>query len=168
METSYTSTGWQKRSLEIRPNNSSFRETEVVPARPPRSKELKETFLSTVARLLLLSIFFISNMAVAQGLLTNGWTHTGTIAPAGDADSWTFDASVGDRIVIRIGEINQTGAFNPRIRLLNPNAVQVASVFNSLAAEIAVTATNTGTFTVIADDNSGTVATGSYRLTLVK
>lgn len=34
------------------------------------------------------------------------------------------------------------------------------------AAEIAITATNTGTFTVIVDDTTGTTATGTYRLTL--
>ena len=90
-----------------------------------------------------------------QGTLTNGWTHTGTIAPIGHSDSWTFSANAGDSIVIRVGEISQTNAFTPRIRLQNPSAVQMASAQNSLAAEIAVTATNTGTFTVIVDDAVG-------------
>jgi len=106
--------------------------------------------------------------AHAQGALTNGWTHTGTISPAGDSDSWTFSASIGDRIVIRIGEITQTGSFTPRIRLQNPSAVQIAVASSSLVAEIAVTATNTGTFTVIVDDAVGTTAMGTYRLTLAK
>ena len=106
--------------------------------------------------------------AQAQGTLTNGWTHTGTIAPIGHSDSWTFSANAGESIVIRVGEISQTNAFTPRIRLQNPSAVQMASAQNSLAAEIAVTATNTGTFTVIVDDAVGTSATGTYRLTLAK
>jgi hypothetical protein len=103
----------------------------------------------------------------AQGTLTNGYTHQGTISPVGDSDTWTFSAAIGDRIVIRVGEITQTGSFTPRIRLQNPSAVQIASAQNATAAEIAVTATNTGTFTLIVDDAGG-VATGTYRLTLAK
>lgn len=109
-----------------------------------------------------------ANNAAAQGALTNGWTHTGTISPAGDSDSWTFSASTGDRIVLRVGEITQTGSFSPRIRLSTPNAVQQAVASGTVAAEISVTATNTGTFTVIVDDVVSTTATGTYRLTLAK
>jgi hypothetical protein len=92
----------------------------------------------------------------------------GTIAPAGHFDTWTFSATSGDSIVIRIGEITSTNSFTSRIRLFNPTAAQQALTSGSLAAEIAVTATNTGTFTVIVDDAVGTTATGSYRLTLAK
>jgi trimeric autotransporter adhesin len=116
--------------------------------------------------LLLLALW--SSAAIAQGTLTNGWTHTGTISPAGDADSWTFSATIGDRIVIRVGEISQTNNFAPRIRLQNPSAVQVAVASAGVAAEIAVTATNTGTYTVTVDDAVGTTATGTYRLTLAR
>ena len=73
-----------------------------------------------------------------QGALTNGWTHTGTIAPAGEVDSWTFSATNGGRIVIRIGEISQTNNFTPRILLLTPNAVQQATASGTVAAEISV------------------------------
>ena len=108
------------------------------------------------------------NAALAQGALTNGWAHTGTISPIGDADAWTFSATTGDRLVIRVGEISQTNAFTPRIRLQNPGLVEVAADSGALAAEIAVTATNTGTYTVIVDDAVGTSATGTYRLTLAR
>ena len=104
--------------------------------------------------------------ALAQGVLLNGWMHTGAIFPVGDSDVWTFAASAGDRIILRVGEISQTNAFTPRMRLINPVAVQQASASGALDAEIAVTATNTGTFTVIVDDAVGTTATGTYRLTL--
>lgn len=80
----------------------------------------------------------------AQGALTTGWLHTGTIAPVGDSDAWTFSATTGDRIVVRVGEISQTNNFTLRIRLQNPNAVLVGMAQNSAAAEIAFTATNTG------------------------
>ena len=103
-----------------------------------------------------------------QGALTNGFTHQGTIAPVGDSDSWTFSATTGDRIVIRVGEITQTNSFTPRLRLQNPSAVQIGLASGTVVAEITVTATNTGTFTVIVDDAVGTTATGTYRLTLAK
>lgn len=59
----------------------------------------------------------------AQAPLTNGYTHQGLISPAGDADSWTFTANVGDAIILRVGEITATNNFSPRIRLQNPSAV---------------------------------------------
>lgn len=111
---------------------------------------------------------FICENAGAQGTLTNGWTHAGIIAPVGDSDSWTFSANTGDRMVIRVGEIAQTNNFTPRIRLQNPGAVQIGLASSSLVAEIAVTATNAGTYTVIVDDAVGTTASGTYRLTLAK
>ena len=120
-----------------------------------------------------ISIFLLLFMACAgtaraQGALTNGWTHTGTIAPIGDSDSWTFSVTSGDTLVIRVGEITQTNSFTPRIRLFNPGATQIALASGAVAAEIVVAATNTGTFTVIVDDALGTTATGTYRLTLAK
>jgi len=54
------------------------------------------------------------------------------------------------------------------IRLMNPSAVQIASASDTVAVEVAVTATNTGTFTVIVDDTAGTTATGTYRITLAQ
>jgi hypothetical protein len=122
--------------------------------------------VSLLTTLLLLTL--CSNKATAQGVLTNGWTYDGTIAPAGHSDTWTFSATSGDSIVVRVGEITSTNGFTPRIRLFNPSAGQQALASGSVAAEIAVTATNTGTFTVIVDDAIGTTATGTYRLTLAK
>ena len=133
-----------------------------------------ENFLLTGLRIFwLLSItllytVFAPNNASAQGALSNGATTTGTISPAGDSDTWTFSATAGDSIIVRVGEITQTGAFVPRIRLLNPGAVLIASDSGAVAPEVAVTATNTGTFTVIVDDNVGTTATGTYRITLAQ
>ena len=107
-------------------------------------------------------------IAPAGNVLTNGFTDTGSIASVGANNTWTFTASAGDRIVLRVGEISQTGNFTPRIRLVNPSAVQQAQASSAMAAEISVVATNTGTFTVIVDDAVGTTATGTYRLTLAK
>ena len=82
--------------------------------------------------------------ALAQGSLTNGFTHQATLAPVGAMHVWTFSAAAGDRIVIRAGEITQTNTLNVRLTLLNPDGVQVALDSDALSAEIAITATNTG------------------------
>ena len=93
---------------------------------------------------------------------------TGTISPVGDSDTWTFAANTGEAIVIRVGEITQSGSFTPRIRLKDPSAVLLATASGSVAAEIAVHAASSGIFTVIVDDAIGTTATGTYRLTLAE
>src|SRR5262249_112345 len=43
--------------------------------------------------------------AFAQGPLANGDTFTGTIAPAGQIDIWSFSAAQGDFIALAIGEV---------------------------------------------------------------
>ncbi len=120
-----------------------------------------------MALLLLIAVLTCAGTARAQGPLINGWTHTGTIAPGGEVDSWTFTAALGDRIVVRVGEISQTNTFTPRIRLMNPSGVQQATASGAVAAEVSVAATNAGTFTVTIDGVNAT-ATGEYRLTLAK
>ncbi|MCU0786470.1 MAG: hypothetical protein MUF81_20985, partial [Verrucomicrobia bacterium] len=109
---------------------------------------------------------FLASSASAQGALTNGWMHTGTISPAGDSDSWTFDATAGDAIVVRVGELANL-AFAPKIQLFSPTATLLGTSATTVGAEIAITATNSGTFTVVVSDNAGT-QTNSYRLTLAK
>src|SRR6185295_5313585 len=42
--------------------------------------------------ILVLGLVWGTHYAGAQGALTNGWAHTGTISPAGDSDAWTFSA----------------------------------------------------------------------------
>jgi hypothetical protein len=133
-----------------------------------RSRQPRRVLWPDAGLLALLLLLLAPLAASAQGALTNGWTSTGMISPVGDSDSWTFSANTGDRIVLRVGEITQVNNFTPRIRLMNPGSVQQAIASGSVAAEISVTATNSGTFTVIVDDAVGTSATGTYRLTLAQ
>jgi hypothetical protein len=99
-------------------------------------------------------------------ILTNGATHLGSITASVETNTWTFTASAGETIVVRVGEIIQTGAFSPRLRLLNPTGAQQAVASGAIAADIAVTATNSGTFTLVVD--SGGTGTGTYRLSLAR
>ena len=101
-------------------------------------------------------------------VLTNGGTVLASISSAGQTNYWTFPASVGDTTIVRIGKASGA-TFVPWIRLLTPGGTQIGSASSSAGAEIAVTATNSGTFTVMVSDNSaGRNQTGTYRLTLAK
>ena len=107
--------------------------------------------------------------AFAQGAMTNGENHAGAISIAGEVDSWTFTATAGDAVVLRIGEVGGDSAFYPWIRLYSPSNALLGSQSNTLVAEIAVTAAETGTYTVlVASADAGMDATGSYLLTLAK
>jgi hypothetical protein len=123
--------------------------------------------LAAAAALLLLAVCH-STLVSAQGAINSGETVTGTISPIGDSDAWTFAAITGDTLVLRVGEITQTGSFTPRIRLFNPSSGLVATQSGAVAAEIVASAAATGTYTVIVDDLTGTTATGTYRLTLAR
>lgn len=100
------------------------------------------------------------------GPLTNGWRHIGEI-PAGDLDSWTFDAAVGDTVLVRAGG---TG-FTPQLRIYGPDgALQAQSESSSLNNRDGVAlfrATNGGSFTVVANSYYLN-GSGPYELSFVK
>ncbi len=101
-------------------------------------------------------------------VLINGTTHLGTIASVGESNLWTFTASAGENIVVRVGE-TITGGLLPWLRLSGPTGVLLDSDFNAAAAEVTVRATNSGTFTVaVADGTAARNQTGTYRLSLAK
>ena len=102
-------------------------------------------------------------------VLVNGVNASGTITPAGQVDSWTFTASVGDNIVVRAGELDPVGPFYPYLKLMGPDGQLLNSSYGAVAAEVTTRSTNSGTFTVSVSDNSSShAATGSYRLKLAK
>src|ERR1051326_1541601 len=100
------------------------------------------------------------------GPLINGWKHMGRI-DLGDLDMWSFSANSGESIVLRMGATN----YNPWIRLYGPTGALVGSAGSAIAgdlnAELAISATNSGSFTIVASSFSGNGA-GSYLLNLAK
>jgi hypothetical protein len=123
---------------------------------------------------LALTILFSRN-AHAQGVIANGGNGDGAVAVAGETDTWTFSAATGDSIVVRIGQVtDNNGNFEPQIRLYDPSNTLLGTSAGDLAAEVAVTAGSTGTFTVLVSDGNlahagdSTNDTGSYRLHLAK
>src|SRR6185295_10834044 len=96
------------------------------------------------------------------GPMTNGVMQLGTVL-TGDLDLWTFSANSGDALVVRIGELTDTNTFTPWIRLYGPNGKLLDSGFGALAGEVGATATNSGTFLVVASDGNGAFnGSGSY------
>lgn len=129
------------------------------------------TCRSTLVKLILFLIatFLLEHFASAQGPLTNGFTHTGTLS-IGEQETWNFAASSGDGILIKLGEAVVGSSLYPRLRLYGPNSVLLVESSSATATEAATRATNSGTFTVVIA-NADAVApggNGGYRLTLAK
>lgn len=83
------------------------------------------------------------------GPLTNGSAHAGSIA-VGDLDVWSFAASQGDRLVLRIGA---TG-FRPNLTLFSPSGAQLdvgaGAGSSDSDAVVDAQAPATGVYTVVA------------------
>ncbi len=102
------------------------------------------------------------------GAMVNGGNSDGTI-DVGDLDAWTFDATAGDNVLLRIGQLSGGNGFDPRLRLYDPHGDWVASAAEGYAytgasdAELRVIAALSGTYTVVVDSGS-TSGSGDYRL----
>ncbi|HEV2749346.1 MAG TPA: hypothetical protein VGV12_02355, partial [Gemmatimonadales bacterium] len=101
------------------------------------------------------------------GPMTNGASNAGTIT-MGDLDTWTFTATQGDYIALSMGTVAPASAhFAPWIRLVSPSGVLVGNNATLGAAQVAVSAPTSGTYTVIVGTFDGFYdGTGSYQLTL--
>src|SRR5262249_31551610 len=101
--------------------------------------------------------------------LVNGATHCGAISNAGEVDSWSFQATAGDRIAVHIGEIVDNNDFGPWLQLQAPNGAILRSVSGTEATAIEAVATLTGTYHVLVSSfDSGLNGTGTYRLTMAR
>jgi len=109
---------------------------------------------------------FAAPMAGAHTPITSGETVTAGITVALPQQDYTFSATAGDTIVIRVGEVAQTGTFTPRIRLFSPTNALLATASGAVAAEISVTAAATGLFSITVDDAVTAPASATFRLSL--
>jgi len=103
------------------------------------------------------------------GTLINGVMHTGTI-DVGDLDVWSFTANAGDTIEVRMGEMVSGSTLAPALWLYGPDGVRLDINGQNGVAAVYATATNSGTFTVVAGNcvNCSGGGSGAYRLTLAK
>src|SRR6185295_11254934 len=94
----------------------------------------------------------------AQTQIQCGQTISGSIDVAGEEDRYTFGASIGDVITLRLA--STTTNFSPRMELIDPND----QLITTSTSEITRTLNTNGTYTVVVKYNSGTSQTGGYGL----
>jgi hypothetical protein len=80
------------------------------------------------------------------GSLTNGENHFGTI-DLGDIDMWTFSASKGDNIYLRLATTNFVGG-SPKFQVNGPDGKVIQTPNVQSDSWVQFTPTNSGTFTV--------------------
>ncbi|MCC6992188.1 MAG: cadherin-like domain-containing protein [Acidobacteria bacterium] len=109
------------------------------------------------------------------GAMTNGVHHVGRIEQ-GDIDMWSFTATQGDDLHIKLGEIPvAAGAPDPNfhvwLRIVGPNGALVAgNLPNPRVSEANLMAAQTGIYTavVLAQPSAIFGTTGDYRVTLAR
>ena len=98
------------------------------------------------------------------GTLTNGGIETGNIE-VGDLDIWTVSADAGDVLWAQIGEIGGNDSLIPGLVWYRPDGSQISANVGTSSADLAVTATVAGTYTlVVYDANTDATGTGDYTL----
>jgi hypothetical protein len=103
---------------------------------------------------------FVVPVGDEGGTLTNGANLTGAIT-LGDLDMWTFTATAGDVINLRLGTTNFSGA----LELFGPTGTRVDSSFGGSDNAFEYTAVASGTFTVlVSSDAFGGLGTYVLRL----
>src|SRR5579872_4337300 len=64
--------------------------------------------LAACAGLVFLFTIICALSSRGQGALANGGNHDGTITTNNPLDSWTFTASTGDTVLLRVGQLTTT------------------------------------------------------------
>ena len=102
------------------------------------------------------------------GELLNDGLHQGEI-DLGDLDTYTFTVNAGETVMIRMTDTSESGDLVPLLNLYSPSGAILSGVcdWDALVASIHYTATETGTYTLLACDRSyghGNSKTGSYNI----
>lgn len=130
-----------------------------------------DKFLSQFSRAALITFFFYVALAIGLFLapciafaddLINGGNIFGTITYAGDVDEYTFDATSGDHIEIRMVDLSTEEDLKPTIELYGPSGT--TSLKNDTAGVVAgvgYTIEESGTYSFKAKDYSDKY-TGRY------
>jgi len=95
------------------------------------------------------------------GVLLNGNSRVDSIT-LGDLDSYTFEASWGESVQLRVADLDAT-ALAPEMTVYNSLGAVQEYAWASDVARIAFTATSTGTYSVVVGDRNGSGA-GAYSL----
>jgi uncharacterized protein YqiB (DUF1249 family) len=95
------------------------------------------------------------------GAMTSGGNYSGTISP-GDVDMWSFSASAGDQVILRVGTIS----LYPDMAVYGPDGGLVGATFNASYGDalLPLTITNAGTYTVVLQGHYINGDSGTYTL----
>ena len=89
-----------------------------------------------------------------NGELINGGSVSGDIT-LGDLDTWTFEATAGERLNIQLADVDDTGFF-PFMTLYAPDGTRVGSVSNYMVTNLYnIAASQTGTYILLVQDGTG-------------
>ena len=95
-----------------------------------------------------------------------GHTLSGSITTGAEADTYTFAATAGDKVLVRMSPA-AGGTLFPDVRVYGPDAAKLCDEYSSGTAEIAsCSLPSTGTYSILALDDFGT-GTGGYEFSIV-
>jgi hypothetical protein len=118
---------------------------------------------SCIAFIVLALSFVHAQLADADSLI-NGGVVSGAISVPGEKDSYTFTATVGESVQLRVADLSNN-TFYPIITLYGPSGNYITYGTGQTVGAITYTATVSGAYTVVvADNSSGYAATGNYNL----
>jgi hypothetical protein len=107
----------------------------------------------------------LNNPGNAQAIAF-GQTLPGTISTPAQSETYTFTASAGDRVYVRLGA--SSGSLWPHITVYNPDGTYLCGAVNVLSrtsVSVQCNLASTGTYTILADDYNGT-GSGDYYIYL--
>ncbi|MBI5935668.1 MAG: DNRLRE domain-containing protein [Chloroflexi bacterium] len=84
-----------------------------------------------------------------------GQTLSGSILAPAEMDAYTFAASAGNKVIVRMAK--SSGTLYPEIRIYNPSGLHLCQDWDYTTSEIATcTLTETGTYSILVGDYGGT------------
>ncbi|OGW16910.1 MAG: hypothetical protein A3G93_08880 [Nitrospinae bacterium RIFCSPLOWO2_12_FULL_45_22] len=109
-------------------------------------------------------IFLSPSTVLAQTPIPCGQTLTGSISTVGEKDEYTFTATAGDAVTIRL--VVTSGDMNPLLELYDSTGTRIAYDYDSSGNYVAIdkALTTGGPYTIVARDY-GNDETGNYNLT---
>jgi len=117
--------------------------------------------------ILLSGLILTINTGVAQTTLTNGLAQQGTLSSPTDAQTWTLQAQVGDRISLTVAKLSGGAAFNPRLEATSPTGSFLGAASGITAARLDLQADVSGIYTVTVSDAQQT-GSGNYQIQLAQ
>jgi len=118
-------------------------------------------FLFSTVFVISISSFSLSVEANSSVSIEFGETIVASIGEPGEVDTYTFNATANDTVLIRMSQ--GTSSINPKIELFSTSGTQIIDEEGYWSVEICNSLTESGTYTILASDGYGH-ETGSYSI----